>query len=54
MCSFRCKTALPRPVSACEYTAIDLFDLDRFVSDMVLSGTACSGITHVVPVVRAA
>ena len=47
MCSFRCKTALPRPLSVCEYTAIDLFGLDRFVSDMVLSG---SGITHVVPV----
>jgi len=44
MCSFRCKTAPPRPVSVCEYTAIDLFGLDRFVNDML-----CSGITHVVP-----
>ena len=38
MCSFRCKTGAPRPVSVCEYTAIDLFGPDGFVSDMLFSG----------------
>ena len=48
MCSFRCKSGRVRGrVSVCEYTAIDLFGLDRFVSDMVLSGSVA--ITHVAP-----